>query len=266
MVTIIIFILIALDFFLLTLSKKLIKQEKAITSQNIIFSFINSQLIALFNSILSRVIRIFENNSVHIMQSSYYYSVTSKLVFLFLINMLITTFFSNVVSFYLIKQDSATFQIFPLNFEGFLFDVFFLIVTNPFVTFFLMIFDHRQGYKLYKRYRIERGLAVTQAEANLDYENMPIDISNKYGNIYRFVMFSAGIACVYPLAFPICFLTLVGFYWIDKILLLRRYVPPFKLGYRTSSKMQKIMMIFPVLFSTMNLIIMFIPVGDGQAF
>lgn len=56
-VTAILIFLIVLDFVLLTLSKKFVKEEKAINKENLIFSFVNSQLIALFNSIVSRVIR-----------------------------------------------------------------------------------------------------------------------------------------------------------------------------------------------------------------
>ena len=154
-VTAILIFLILLDFVLLTLSKKFVKEEKAINKENLIFSFVNSQLIALFNSIVSRVIRHFENKTeMHSTQSGYYYSVTSKLVILFLINMLITTFFSNLVTFYLINEKSRTFDKFPLNFEDYLFDVFFLLITNPFISVFLIFFDHRQGYKLYKRFRI----------------------------------------------------------------------------------------------------------------
>jgi hypothetical protein len=46
---------------------------------------------------------------MHSTQSSYYYSVTSKLVLLYLINMLVTTFFSNLVNYYLIKKETGTF-------------------------------------------------------------------------------------------------------------------------------------------------------------
>lgn len=53
---------------------------------------------------------------MHSTQSSYYYSVTSKLVFLYLINMLVTTFFSNMANYYLIKEKTSTFDKFPLNF------------------------------------------------------------------------------------------------------------------------------------------------------
>ena len=87
-----------------------------------------------------------------------------------------------------------------------------------------------------------------------------------YVCIFRFLFFSAGIAAIYPLSFPLCLISLFGFYWIDKTLLLRRYVPPHKLGYRTTYKMQKILSLFPVIFSATNLIIMFIPIEDGEAF
>lgn len=151
---------------------------------------------------------------MHSTQSAYYYSVTFKLVVLYMINMLITTFFSNLVNYYLINQKSRTFDRFPLNFEEYLFDIFFLLVTNPFVSFFLIFFDHRQGYKYYKRYQIENNeVAVTQAEANLDYENMQIDLSNKYSNIYRFVLFSSGVCFIFPPALIICLFTLCVFYW-----------------------------------------------------
>lgn len=266
-VTFILVFLILLDFVLLTLSKKFVKEEKAINKENIIFSILNSQLIALFNSIVSKVIRYFENKThMHSTLSGYYYSVTSKLVVLFLINMLITTFFSNLVTFYLINEKSRTFDKFPLNFEDYLFDVFFLLITNPFVSVFLIFFDHRQGYKFYKRFRIERGLPVTQAEANSDYENMQMDLSNKYGNIYRFVLFSAGICFIYPPAMFVCLLSVLTFYWLDKYLLLRRYVIPHKLPIRLTFQMQKIMWMLPLLLSITNLTIMYVPIRDGQAF
>lgn len=203
---------------------------------------------------------------MHSSQSAYYYSVTSKLVVLFLINMLVTTFFSNLVTFYLINEKSRTFDKFPLNFEDYLFDVFFLLITNPFISIFLIFFDHRQGYKLYKRFRIERGLPVTQAEANFDYENMQIDLSNKYGNIYRFVLFSAGICLIYPPALTVCFLSILVFYWLDKYLLLRRYVPPHKVGGRLNIQMQRIMWLFPFLQACTNIVIMYVPIRDGGAF
>ena len=40
----------------------------------------------------------------------------SKMVVVFMINMLFTTFVANVASFFLLKEDTPTFAAFPLNF------------------------------------------------------------------------------------------------------------------------------------------------------
>jgi len=78
--------------------------------------------------------------------------------------MLFTTFVANVASFYLIHEDKPTFEVFPLNFESFLYDVFFLIVTNPLFSIVLVVIDHRYFRGLFKRYRISKNwLAVSQA-------------------------------------------------------------------------------------------------------
>ena len=228
----------------------------------------NSQLIALFNSIVSRVIRSSENQTqIHSSHSSYYSSITSKLVVLFLINMLVTTFFSNLVNYYLINEKARTFDRFPLNFEEYLFDVFFLLITNPFISFFLIFVDHRQIYKYYKRLQIEKfDEPVTQAEANSYYENMQVDLSNKYGNIFRFVLFAAGICYIYPPALMVCAASIAGFYWMDKYLLLRRYVIAHKVGFRLTKKFQKIMWMMPMLMASTKLVIMLVPIRDGSAF
>lgn len=98
------------------------------------------------------------------------YNKVVKMVAIFQVNMLITTFVANVASFYLIKEDKPTFAVFPLNFESFLFDVFFLIVTNPVITVFMTLFDHRHIRSLIKKYRISNGwIGVSQAEANVSF-------------------------------------------------------------------------------------------------
>ena len=186
---------------------------------------------------------------------------------LFLINMLVTTFFSNLVNYYLINEKTQTFDRFPLNFEEYLFDIFFLLVTNPFMSFFLITFDHRQIYKYFKRLRVEKfGEPMTQAEANSYYENMQVDLSNKYGNVFRFVLFAAGTCFIYPPALIICAGSLGIFYWMDKYFLLRRYVISHKVGFRLTSQLQRILWLMPMLMASTNLVIMFVPIRDGSAF
>lgn len=85
-------------------------------------------------------------------------------------------------------------------------------------------FDHRHVRSMIKKYRIEKGwLAVSQAEANMSFENMSLDLCYKYGTMYRFLLFSGGIAIIYPFSFLICLIALSCLYWLDKYLLLRRY-------------------------------------------
>lgn len=77
--------------------------------------------------------------------------------------MLFTTLIANAVTFYLIKEEETSTGSFPLNFSSFVFDCFFLIVTNPIFSVFLAIFDHRHIRSIIKAYRIRSGrLAVSQ--------------------------------------------------------------------------------------------------------
>ncbi len=116
------------------------------------------------------------------------FKLYSQTLYLYLINMLVTTFFSNLINYYLInKQKRIQDSRFPLNFISICF-------------IFLNIFYHRQDYKLSKRYQIEyMNFPAIQAQANLYYQNMQIDLSNKYGNIYGFVLFSVGDCSILPL-------------------------------------------------------------------
>lgn len=80
------------------------------------------------------------------------------------------------------------------------------------------------------------------------------------------MLFSAGVCFIFPPALIICIITLFGFFWEDKYLLLRRYVVAHKLHFRLTEKMQKMIWAFPLMMSITNLIIMFVPIQDGQAF
>lgn len=95
---------------------------------------------------------------------------------------------------------------------------------------------------------------------------MQIDLSNKYGNIYRFVLFSAGICFIYPPALMVCAASISIFYWMDKYLLLRRYVISHRVGFRLTKNLQKIMWLMPMIMASTNLVIMFVPIRDGSAF
>jgi hypothetical protein len=131
----------------------------------------------------------------------------------------------------------------------------------------MTFFDHRHIRGLIKKYRIKKGsIAVSQAEANVSFENMNFDICYKYGTMYRFLLFSAGIAILYPLSFFICLFAISSLYWLDKYLLLRRYAITVKLSSRYTLLAQGIMSQLPIYLSITNFLVMFIPIQDGTAF
>lgn len=84
--------------------------------------------------------------------------------------------------------------------------------------------------------------------------------------MYRFLLFSAGIAIIYPLCFFICLLAISCLYWVDKYLLLRRYSITDRVTSRFTLLAQKIMGQFPIYLSLSNFLVMFIPIQDGTAF
>jgi hypothetical protein len=95
---------------------------------------------------------------------------------------------------------------------------------------------------------------------------MNFDICYKYGTMYRFLIFTAGITILYPLAIVICFLAMLVLYWMDKYLLLRRYSLTLKVTARFTKLAQTIMAQFPIYLSLMTFLVMFIPIQDGTAF
>jgi hypothetical protein len=95
---------------------------------------------------------------------------------------------------------------------------------------------------------------------------MNFDICYKYGTMYRFLLFSAGISIIYPLSFFICLIALSCLYWLDKYLLLRRYAITERVTSRFTLLSQKIMSQFPCFLSISNFLVMFIPIQDGTAF
>ena len=109
-------------------------------------------------------------------------------------------------------------------------------------------------------------LPVSQGEANRSFESINFDLCYKYGTIYRFLIFTAGITPLYPLAIFICGLALSALYWLDKYLLLRRYSITLKMTARFSVMVQHLMALFPIYLSATTLLVMFIPVQDGSAF
>lgn len=160
-----------LAFLILTLGKKVFSEIKVESRMPMIYSFVMSVVVGMFNSVLGRIIRYFADDQFYTRQSKYYFQVTRRLLAANLINMVLTTLIANVVSFYFFNsKNSETYPNVPLNFTGLVNDFFFISATNPLLGCIFTFFDYRYAYRMFKRWRITHHFPATQAEANLYFE------------------------------------------------------------------------------------------------
>ncbi len=153
------YILIFLGFLFLLWLKKFIKleQKNSPNSSNQVFfiflSLIASTVVAIINSLLGIVIRFFADYEEHNKQTTYFISVCKKLSKVFLINMVLSTFLSNLLSYFIHHSDT-----FPFDLQGLIRDFFFLFVTNSYLSSIFNFFDLVWGYRLLRRWLFERKL------------------------------------------------------------------------------------------------------------
>ena len=262
------FLVLALigDFFILTLMKKFIKVEQATAINQIlllILSAASSIICCGFNTLLGIMIRHFARKDRTFTTISQYFTlVGNQLTNIFMLNMLATTYFSNLISFWVISYGESTFPHFPLNFLGLIYDFFFLFITNSYMSSVMSYFDFVWGWRLYWRRRMAKELTSTQSEVNNFYEGHPIDLALRYANVNKAILISAAMAPIIPIGLEFTLLALVILYWIDKWLFLRRFVCKHKLNYEFSRSMMRQLELYPLFMSFFNLLIMFIPVEE----
>lgn len=252
---------LVLAFLLLTLGKKIFSEFKVESRMPMLYSFIMSIMVGFFNSVLGRIIRYFAEDEFYTRQSKYYYQVTKRLLTTNLINMVLTTLIANVVSFYFFNSKaSETYPNVPLNFTGLVNDFFFISATNPLIGCIFTFLDYRYAYRMIKRWRIIHHRPVTQAEANLYFEEQPVDMAQRYSHVFRCVLFTAIASPIIPNALLVSIAVLALMYWNDKYLLLRRYTCQYKLGYTLPCKMLEVLDIYPLLLVASNTLLMYVPI------
>jgi hypothetical protein len=163
------FLVLALigDFFILTALKKFIKVEQSAAINQIqllVLSAVSSIVCCGFNTLLGIMIRHFARKDRNFTtMSQYFTTVGNQLTNIFMINMLATTYFSNLISFWIISYGESTYPHFPLNFLGLIYDFFFLFITNSYMSSVMSYFDFVWGWRLYWRYRMKKELTHTQS-------------------------------------------------------------------------------------------------------
>lgn len=242
--------------------KRAVKNEQEDTELNQVFSlglsFAESTVIALINTTLGIFIRRFADYESHLTKTGFFISVTYKLTRAFFLNMVVATFLSNFVAVTLRKFIKP----YEVNMEGLVNDIFFLFITNSYMSSIFNFFDIVWGWRLFRRYQIEKHgdkCTIPQCEVNYIFEGHPVDMALRYSNILKTVFFTAIYGPVIPIGYVFSFLGLIINYWVDKYLLIRRYVCENKLSYQLPKFIMKFMKMVVIMLGFINLVISLLP-------
>ncbi len=153
--------------------------------------------------------------------------VGGRLALVFFVNLACTTFFLNAL-----LRDRGALHLQLVN------DYFFLFLTNSYISSVFNYFDLVYGVRLVRRWWMSRSpLAYSQKQLNLAFEGHPVDMALRYANILKTMHFTAFVVPFLP-AGPLLALLGMGIsYWVDKHLLLTRYVCRQKLSYKLARSM-----------------------------
>lgn len=180
-----------------------------------------------------------------------------RVTVVYIVNMTLTTVIANLATSYLVME--STYPGIDISFIGLMNDFFFVNATNSLIAIIFVFFDYRFAYRRLKQWYITSYKKVTQSEANLAFENQPIDMAYKYSHGYRLLIFTATVAPFIPNALLISIGVGVIIYLVDKYLFLRRWMCQYKLGYALSARMLRILNMYPLFLSFSNFMIMCIP-------
>ena len=221
-------------------------------------SFAGSTVVALINTTLGIFIRRFGELESHSTKTGFFISVTYKLTRAFFLNMVVATFLSNFFTV-TIREFYRPYEV---NVDGLVSDIFFLFITNSYMSSIFNYFDIVWGYRLWRRHQIEKQgdqCTIPQCEANYIFEGHPVDMALRYANILKTVFFTAFYGPVVPLGYIFSFVGLIINYWVDKYLLIRRYVCENKISYQLPSFVMRFMKVSVILIGVINIIIALLP-------
>ena len=231
-------------------------------SLSVAISFVSSTVVALSNTCLGIFIRKFAREEKHKTQTNFFRSVAYRLTCALFFNMSITTLLANFL------RSQTTFQgtgaVYEFSLTGLLQDIFFLFITNSYISSIFNFFDILWGVKLIRRIRAEKAdklntCRLTQEEANTLFEGHPVDMALRYANILKTLFFTGIYAPFVPMGLLFSLVGMVICYWVDKKLLLRRYISANKLGIDLPKTMLNGMRIYVLLFAIGNIILFYIP-------
>ncbi len=206
-------------------------------------SFINALgaiLISVINYLLNFVIKKFASLEKHLTITGYVSSIASKKIFAQFLNTAIIYIIISWLKSSWIEQTGLIDQL--LN----------ICISTILVNSLLFAFDPMYLLKVYQRRNLVKNAAksmMTQSEAHTLFEDPTLDIPNLYSGVINVMLFSAFYATLQPLVVLFGIFTLCVFYWIFKLILIRRSSIPVELGKRIAYDMIELAEYIPLMYS-----------------
>lgn len=197
--------------------------EAARTTQGFI-SIVISLVIVIFNAIIARVIISLTKYERYHTWTHYLTSVLNKLSFFLIINSGLIPLLNNL-------DEEDWFK------SGGLADtMFWVFITNAFLTPFFYIIDlHLLYYKL-QRKRLQKAslqgktITINQAQANHIYEGVQFDLKSRTSHLIKTLIITLFYAPLVPLGIFIALISFLLDYWASKFMLVTFYSRPRRIG------------------------------------
>ncbi|CAK82673.1 unnamed protein product (macronuclear) [Paramecium tetraurelia] len=201
-------LLLALSYTQNVINQNISKGSTAEAALVTFIGFASSILILVINTILAKMIIKFAELEQQATRTDYNISVAYKMGVAQFLNTAILTLIINLfISGNISSLDQAIWQTGGLNS-----DVMLIFITNSIMPWLTQLIDINYFYKLYVRQKIiQQGenCKYTQNEANKAFEGPSIDLSQKYANLCKTLMFTFLYSALLPIGVCFTFISIV---------------------------------------------------------
>lgn len=218
-----------------------------------------SVFIVMVNYYLGQFIRKFAAYEKHGTYTGFFKGIAEKLS----VAQFINTAFTTLAAKFLITSSRTVDQINVDDVNvfgkgGIVESMFFVFISNAFLTPIMTYFDVFHYLKLFSQWRAPKSPStLNQMEAHAIYEGVTVDMSYKHALLIKTMLLTCFYAPAMPFALIITAVGLVLVYWADKYVLLRRAALPFALGAELATTMIEYLELSALAYSLGNLVFVF---------
>ncbi|CAD8121477.1 unnamed protein product [Paramecium sonneborni] len=222
-------LLLGLSYLQNVINKNISKDSNAQIYLINLLGFASSILILIINTVLAKMIVKFTELEQQATRTYYDVSVAYKMGVAQFLNTAILTLIINLF----ITEDVSSLNQAIWQTGGLNSNIMLIFITNSIMPWLTQLLDVNYFYKLYVRQKIIRqgeDCKYTQNEANQAFEGPSIDLSQKYANLCKTLMFTFLYSALLPVGVCFTFFSIVCIYWTEKYLLIRRDSKPAPTG------------------------------------